>query len=62
SIPEESPMIPHHNPETMETNVEGMYLAGVVCGGLNTHLWFIENSRIHAKIIIDDILRKGARL
>lgn len=56
SIPSESPMIPTHNPETMETNIQGLYLAGVVCGGLNTHLWFIENSRIHAKMIINHIL------
>ncbi|WP_312137731.1 YpdA family putative bacillithiol disulfide reductase [Sphingobacterium sp.] len=50
-IPAEAPMIPEHNPETMETNVEGLFLAGVVCGGLNTHLWFIENSRVHAQMI-----------
>jgi len=50
-VPEEPPRIPAHNPETMETNVPGMYLAGVVCGGLNTHLWFIENSRVHADMI-----------
>jgi thioredoxin reductase (NADPH) len=54
-IPEEAPCIPHHNEETMETNIAGIYLAGVVCGGLNTHLWFIENSRIHAKQIIGHI-------
>lgn len=54
-IPEEAPCIPSHNEETMETNVAGIYLAGVVCGGLNTHLWFIENSRIHAKQIIGHI-------
>lgn len=59
TIPTESPMIPVHNPATMETNVKGIYLAGVVCGGLNTHLWFIENSRIHAKMIINDILAKN---
>lgn len=58
AIQEEFPMIPEHNPDTMETNVEGLYLAGVVCGGLNTHLWFIENSRIHAKLIIGNILSK----
>ena len=58
-IPDESPMIPEHNPETMETNIAGLYLAGVVCGGLNTHLWFIENSRIHAKMIIQHILSKN---
>ena len=58
-IPAEAPMIPQHNTETMETNIAGLYLAGVVCGGLNTHLWFIENSRIHAKQIITDILAKN---
>ncbi|QHS57090.1 YpdA family putative bacillithiol disulfide reductase [Mucilaginibacter sp. 14171R-50] len=50
--------IPTYNPETMETNQPGLYLAGVVCGGLDTHLWFIENSRIHADMIIGDIVRK----
>ncbi|WP_286736586.1 MULTISPECIES: YpdA family putative bacillithiol disulfide reductase [Sphingobacterium] len=54
-IPQEAPCIPSHNEETMETNIAGIYLAGVVCGGLNTHLWFIENSRIHAKQIIEHI-------
>ncbi|MCS4165981.1 MULTISPECIES: YpdA family putative bacillithiol disulfide reductase [unclassified Sphingobacterium] len=54
-IPQEAPCIPSHNEETMETNIAGIYLAGVVCGGLNTHLWFIENSRIHAKQIIGHI-------
>ncbi|MBC9796221.1 YpdA family putative bacillithiol disulfide reductase [Sinomicrobium weinanense] len=49
---------PSYDPETMETNVGGLYLAGVICGGMDTHLWFIENSRIHAKLIIKDILRK----
>ncbi|MBS7253846.1 YpdA family putative bacillithiol disulfide reductase [Flavobacterium branchiicola] len=47
--------IPVYNPETMETNVEGLFLAGVVCGGMQTHKWFIENSRIHANLIIDHI-------
>jgi thioredoxin reductase (NADPH) len=47
---------PQHNLETMETNQKGMYLAGVVCGGMDTHLWFIENSREHADLIIADIL------
>lgn len=58
TIPEEAPRIPEHNPATMETNIEGLYLAGVVCGGLNTHLWFIENSRIHASIILEHIVTK----
>ncbi len=48
--------IPTYNQETMETNVPGIYLAGVICGGMETHKWFIENSRIHAKMIIEDIV------
>ena len=50
--------LPQYNQETMETNVEGLYLAGVICGGMETHKWFIENSRIHAPIIIQSILEK----
>ena len=49
---------PNYNPETMETNVEGLFLAGVVCGGMQTHKWFIENSRIHANMIVDYITSK----
>ena len=48
-------LVPAYNPETMETNVANLYLAGVVCGGKDTHLWFIENSRIHAEIILNHI-------
>lgn len=50
--------IPVYNAETMETNVEGLFLAGVVCGGMQTHKWFIENSRIHANMIMDYISSK----
>lgn len=54
----EEKFIPKYNPDTMETNVPGLYLAGVVCGGLDTHLWFIENSRVHADMILGDIVAK----
>lgn len=47
--------IPHHDAETMETNQKGIFLAGVVCGGMDTHVWFIENSRVHAEKIISAI-------
>ncbi len=50
---------PVYDEKTMETNVPGLYLAGVVCGGMDTHLWFIENSRIHADLIMADIIRKN---
>ncbi len=49
---------PQYNKETQESNLPNVYLAGVVCGGMDTHVWFIENSRIHAKQIIDNILQK----
>ena len=46
---------PVHDDKTMETNVEGIFLAGVICGGLKTNKWFIENSRDHAKIIFSSV-------
>ncbi|MDN3724511.1 YpdA family putative bacillithiol disulfide reductase [Aequorivita sp. SDUM287046] len=49
---------PYYNPSTMETNVKGIYLGGVICGGLETHKWFIENSREHAKLIVNHIKSK----
>lgn len=58
SLSEDDLKIPTYNEETMESNIENLYLAGVVCGGMNTHLWFIENSIIHADMIIKDILKK----
>jgi thioredoxin reductase (NADPH) len=50
---------PFYDPATMETNIPNLYLAGVVCGGMNTHVWFIENSRIHAGMIIRNILNRS---
>ena len=49
-------LYPSYNPETQESNLKGIYLAGVVCGGMDTHVWFIENSRIHAEQIIGNIV------
>ncbi len=49
---------PVYNETTMETNVPNLYLAGVVCGGLKTNKWFIENSRVHAEMIIGDIISR----
>ena len=48
-------MKPDYNEETHETNVKNIYLAGVICGGMNTHRLFIENSREHAVRIIKKI-------
>lgn len=51
---------PVYDEVTMETNVKDLYLAGVMCGGLKTNKWFIENSRIHAVQIIEAIQKKNA--
>ena len=59
-IGEDEYTTPFHNPDTMETNVDGVYLAGVICGGLKTNKWFIENSRDHSKIIIKEIKKNNS--
>ncbi|WBL26504.1 YpdA family putative bacillithiol disulfide reductase [Zunongwangia sp. HGR-M22] len=56
ALKDESKRIPMYDENTMETNIPGIYLAGVICGGMETHKWFIENSRIHAKLIVANIV------
>lgn len=46
---------PQYNPKTMESSAPHVFLAGVVCGGYKTNKWFIENSRVHAPLIMDAI-------
>jgi len=50
---------PKYNTETMESNTKGVFLAGVVCGGYKTNKWFIENSREHARIVMEAIAAKS---
>ncbi len=49
---------PLHDPETLETPLSQVYIAGVINAGLKTSTLFIENTRIHADMIIKDILEK----
>jgi thioredoxin reductase (NADPH) len=49
---------PCYDQYNQESNVPGVYLAGVVCGGLNTREFFIENSIVHAESIVSDIVGK----
>ena len=49
---------PSYNEETMETNIKGVFLAGVICGGLKTNKWFIENSRDHSQKILSTIIKR----
>ncbi|GAB2479129.1 YpdA family putative bacillithiol disulfide reductase [Algoriphagus taiwanensis] len=51
---------PCYDQTNQESNVPGVYLAGVVCGGLNTREFFIENSISHAEAIVKDIVSKKA--
>ena len=49
-------MKPTFNHETMESNVRGIYLAGVVTAGKETGKIFIENGRFHGEQIINAIM------
>ncbi|CAN5178724.1 YpdA family putative bacillithiol disulfide reductase [soil metagenome] len=50
---------PVYDEVTMESSVPNLYLAGVVCGGLRTGKWFIENSRVHAEQIVKSLKMKA---
>ena len=59
-LSEDEKRTPLYNMDTHESNVSGIYLAGVICGGMDTHSLFIENSREHAVKIVGNILNKVA--
>ncbi len=46
------------DPETLESNVPGIYVAGVIVAGSRTNEIFIENGRFHGKLIAEDLKRK----
>jgi thioredoxin reductase (NADPH) len=50
--------IPHYNPDTMETNVPGLYIAGVMAAGYDANVIFIENGRLHGEPIANDLASK----
>ncbi len=49
---------PIYDEETLESTLPNVYLAGVINGGLKTNRFFIENTRIHADMIVKSILEK----
>ncbi|HRR26622.1 MAG TPA: hypothetical protein P5300_08005, partial [Acidobacteriota bacterium] len=51
---------PRHDPDTLETNVPGVYVAGSVVSGLETNRIFIENGRFHGERIIPHIISRLA--
>lgn len=58
AISDEKTKAPVYDEATMETNQSGVFVAGVVCGGLETNKWFIENSRVHAQRIVNHLAKK----
>jgi thioredoxin reductase (NADPH) len=52
--------IPEHDPATMETNVPGVFIAGVIVAGNDANKVFIENGRDHGARIVDAIVQRGA--
>jgi len=53
--------VPRHDPETFETNVPGLYLAGAVVAGANRGEVFIENGRFHGRVVVEHIARRLGR-
>ncbi|WP_436875452.1 YpdA family putative bacillithiol disulfide reductase [Mammaliicoccus sciuri] len=49
---------PSYNKDTMESNVENLYIAGVIAAGNDANTIFIENGKFHGGTIAQDIERK----
>src|SRR4051812_22800160 len=52
--------IPAHDPNTLETSIPGVFIAGVVVAGFDANKVFIENGRFHGEKIVSKILGKVA--
>jgi thioredoxin reductase (NADPH) len=51
--------IPCFDPATMQTNIPGVFIAGVIAAGDNANKIFIENGREHGKLIVDTLLSQA---
>ncbi|HTY59015.1 MAG TPA: YpdA family putative bacillithiol disulfide reductase [Bacteroidota bacterium] len=54
-------LAPRHDPSTLETNVPGLYVAGSAVAGKFNNKIFVENGRLHGKVIVDAVIasRRG---
>lgn len=52
---------PHFNPQTMETNVKGVFIAGVIAAGNNANEIFIENGRFHGDLIAEELEQRTSQ-
>lgn len=59
AINDDDARTPVMNPDTFESNLPNVYLAGVVQAGLNTSQLFIENTRHHGAVIVQELLKKS---
>lgn len=59
---DETTGVPRHAPATMETNVAGVYIAGVLSSGFDANKIFIENGREHGGRICDHLKSKPPRV
>lgn len=55
AIADDDTCFPHRNADTFESNLDNVYLAGTVCGGMKTNKWYIENSIEHAAVVMEHI-------
>ncbi len=51
-------LAPVHSPDTLETSVPGLFVAGSVVAGKYNNKVFVENGRLHGRIIVESLLRK----
>jgi len=58
TLDEENDRVPVCDPATLESNVPGIYLAGVIVAGERTNEIFIENGRFHGQLIAEDLRGK----
>lgn len=61
-LTDDEKQMPIFDEQSLETNRDGLYVAGVVCGGMDTSSLFIENTRVHAEHIANDVEKKLVRV
>ncbi|MFY0545677.1 YpdA family putative bacillithiol disulfide reductase [Brevibacillus sp. H7] len=59
-VVDEETGIPCHDPETMQTNVPGVFIAGVTAAGHHANAIFIENGRFHGRLIAEHVAKSRA--
>ena len=55
---DQNSLVPQIDSKSLESNIQGLYLAGSLIAGRNANKIFIENSREHGEIILSDIVKK----